>query len=216
MVHHHTIRHDDDHRSKRRQILDAAHTVFSHKGYHRATVDEIVALADTGKGTVYNYFSNKEQLFYTLIQERSQPFEDSLRRAAASGQPPLAKIEAVVTLALRFYKDNAALWRVMMHEVRDSASAGRSHITSDNKDKFREAFRRIISLFEGILREGIEQGALRNIDVTRAAYSLFSIVVMLVYHDFVDEDMDVTARKVTDVFLNGAACRDDRPGSFGA
>ncbi|MGL5512818.1 MAG: TetR/AcrR family transcriptional regulator, partial [Sporomusa sp.] len=43
---------------KRQQILDAAHTVFSRKGYHRATVDEIISLADTGKGTVYNYFVN--------------------------------------------------------------------------------------------------------------------------------------------------------------
>ena len=63
-------------RSKRQQILDAAGVVFARKGYHKATVDEIIALADTGKGTVYNYFVNKEQLFYTLIQERSAPFEE--------------------------------------------------------------------------------------------------------------------------------------------
>ncbi len=56
-----------DYSSKRQQILDAAVYVFSRKGYHIATVDEVVALADIGKGTVYNYLVNKEQLFYTLI-----------------------------------------------------------------------------------------------------------------------------------------------------
>ncbi|WP_333593778.1 helix-turn-helix domain-containing protein, partial [Anaerospora hongkongensis] len=54
---------EDENRSKREQILDAAYQIFSQKGYHRTTIDEIIALADTGKGTVYNYFVNKEQLF---------------------------------------------------------------------------------------------------------------------------------------------------------
>ena len=57
--------HSDDARSKRQQILDAACKVFSRKGYHRATVDEIIALADTGKGTVYNYFVNNCK-FYAI------------------------------------------------------------------------------------------------------------------------------------------------------
>ncbi|MBC8015835.1 MAG: TetR family transcriptional regulator, partial [Sporomusaceae bacterium] len=37
-----------DSHNKRQQILDAAYIIFSRKGYHRATVDEIIALADTG------------------------------------------------------------------------------------------------------------------------------------------------------------------------
>jgi len=78
---------------KRQQILDAAYTVFSRKGYHRATVDEIIALADTGKGTVYNYFVNKEQLFYTLIIERSASFEAELNATATLTEPSLNKIK---------------------------------------------------------------------------------------------------------------------------
>ena len=54
---------EEEGRSKRELILEAAYDVFSRKGYHRATIDEIIALADTGKGTVYNYFVNKDQLF---------------------------------------------------------------------------------------------------------------------------------------------------------
>ncbi|MGI6092879.1 MAG: TetR/AcrR family transcriptional regulator, partial [Negativicutes bacterium] len=107
-----------DSRTKRQQILDAAYEVFSHKGYHRATVDEIIALADTGKGTVYNYFVNKEQLFYTLIKERSAPFETTLQQIVDSQIPPLTKIEVIIKEYIAFYAVNADLWRVMMHEVR--------------------------------------------------------------------------------------------------
>ena len=45
-------------KSKRQQILDAAYNIFSRKGFYKTTVDEIIAMADTGKGTVYNYFVN--------------------------------------------------------------------------------------------------------------------------------------------------------------
>ena len=53
--------------SKEQRILKAAEQVFSRKGYTDATLDEIIKIADTGKGTVYKYFGNKDFLFYTLI-----------------------------------------------------------------------------------------------------------------------------------------------------
>jgi len=54
--------------SKKIRILQAAEIIFSRKGYVQATLDEIIELADTGKGTVYKYFGNKDNLFYTLVQ----------------------------------------------------------------------------------------------------------------------------------------------------
>ena len=49
-------------REKKASLLAAAEEVFTSKGYTDATLDEIIKLADTGKGTVYRYFGNKENL----------------------------------------------------------------------------------------------------------------------------------------------------------
>ncbi len=196
--------HGDDSRSKRQQILEAAYAVFSRKGYHRATVDEIIALADTGKGTVYNYFNNKEQLFYTLVRERSQPFEAALQQALDSEQPTLEKLQAMVRLFLRFYQDNADLWRVMMHEMRGFGSEDLSYVKAETREKYREGFSRTISMLARVLQEGVEQGQLREINVRQAAYALFSVIVTLVFQQFV-KDIDASAREVTDIFLYGLA-----------
>ena len=48
----------------RKRLMAATEAVFSRRGYAQATVDEIIALADTGKGTVYNYFGNKRRAIY--------------------------------------------------------------------------------------------------------------------------------------------------------
>ena len=66
------------------RILQAAEEVFSQHGYEKATLDEIIALADVGKGTVYKYFGNKEHLFYKLVADKNAPFLEKLHQAVDS------------------------------------------------------------------------------------------------------------------------------------
>ncbi|MBP2655948.1 MAG: transcriptional regulator, TetR family [Firmicutes bacterium] len=196
----------EDSKSKRQQILNAAYDVFSRKGYYRATVDEIIALADTGKGTVYNYFTNKEQLFCTLIQERGDPFQRAMEKVAASNLPALNKIEAIIKLTLGFYGENADLWRVLMHEVRGfGCGTNQANLSPETLEKYQHGFASLIGIFEKVLAEGVDQEILRPINLSKVAYSLFSVCVMMVYQNLVDDDIDVTARNIASVFLYGIA-----------
>ncbi|QDR81503.1 TetR/AcrR family transcriptional regulator [Sporomusa termitida] len=195
---------------KRQQILDAAYTVFSHKGYHRATVDEIIAMADTGKGTVYNYFASKEQLFYTLVKERSAKFETELNRLAGLDEVPLIKIKKVIKVFLEFYVANADLWRVLMHEMRGLGHEESTNFTAAQREKYRERFVHTIGVLETILQAGIEQGAIRPCDVHKAAHGLFSVIVMMVFQGFVDaqaDSIEANANNIADIFLYGVVAR---------
>ena len=200
-----TIRTTTSPADKRQQILDAAYVVFSRKGYHRATVDEIIKLADTGKGTVYNYFASKEQLFYTLISERSQPFERALAQVAASDTPPLEKISLLIKLFLQFYVENGDLWRVLMHEMRGFGVEGYSKLLPEQVDKYREGFRRTIAFLEQTLADGIRQGVIRQCDAVKSAYGLFSAIITMVFQNYVGNDIDGTAKAIADIFLYGVA-----------
>ncbi|BBB92345.1 MAG TPA: TetR/AcrR family transcriptional regulator [Methylomusa anaerophila] len=198
----------DDGRGKRQQILDAAYTVFSRKGYHRATVDEIIALADTGKGTVYNYFVNKEQLFYTLIKECSAKFEADLAAIAALDELPLDKVGKAIKVFLEFYVANADLWRVLMYEMRGVGTEGKSAFTLVQREKYKERFTHTIEMLEKILQEGIDQKVIRPCDVTKAAHGLFSVILMMVFQGFVgqnDESIEKVSRNIADIFLYGVA-----------
>jgi len=193
---------------KRQQILEAAYTIFSRKGYHRATVDEIIALADTGKGTVYKYFVNKEQLFYTLIKERSANFEAELKETAVLTEPALNKVKKAIKIFLEFYVANADLWRVLMHEMRGLGHEEPSNFTEAQREKYRERFVHTIGILQVILQEGMEQGTIRNCDIHKAAHGLFSVIVMMVFQGFVDdssESIDAAANGIADIFLYGVA-----------
>ena len=68
-------------RSAKERILEAALEVFSNKGFHPATTDEIAERAGVGKGTLYRYFETKEKLFAQLVRLRTE----ELRRQGRLG-----------------------------------------------------------------------------------------------------------------------------------
>ncbi|MFC1541850.1 TetR/AcrR family transcriptional regulator [Candidatus Latescibacterota bacterium] len=53
----------------RREIMDAAIKVFAEKGYHEATLEEISQEAEFSKGALYLYFSNKEDIMTSILDE---------------------------------------------------------------------------------------------------------------------------------------------------
>ncbi|MBR6755917.1 MAG: TetR/AcrR family transcriptional regulator [Peptococcaceae bacterium] len=52
--------------SKRELILQSARQVFMEKGYHAATSEEIARVAGIGKGTIYQYFASKKDIYDEL------------------------------------------------------------------------------------------------------------------------------------------------------
>ncbi|MGW0802328.1 TetR/AcrR family transcriptional regulator [Nonomuraea sp. NPDC002799] len=60
---------------KRRQIMEAARPVFLRNGYVGASMDEVAALAAVSKQTVYKHFTDKEQLFTSIIMDTTSQVE---------------------------------------------------------------------------------------------------------------------------------------------
>ena len=54
--------------AKRELILEAAGRLFAEKGYHRTTTKDIAEASDVSEGTIYNYFSSKEDLLFGILK----------------------------------------------------------------------------------------------------------------------------------------------------
>jgi TetR/AcrR family transcriptional regulator, mexJK operon transcriptional repressor len=70
---------------KRRAILDAATAVFLRNGYLGTSMDEIAALAQVSKQTVYKHFADKERLFEAIVAAAVD----------AAGNPVLEEVDAL-------------------------------------------------------------------------------------------------------------------------
>ena len=55
--------------ARQRQILSHAKKVFAERGYHAANVSHICAAAGIGRGTLYQYFANKQAVLTAILRE---------------------------------------------------------------------------------------------------------------------------------------------------
>jgi AcrR family transcriptional regulator/predicted DNA-binding transcriptional regulator AlpA len=73
-------------------ILDAAYSVFSTKGYHNSTVDDIAQQAGVSKGTCYQYFSGKEEIFIATLDRTLGKILAEAEGAAAGATDALTRM----------------------------------------------------------------------------------------------------------------------------
>src|SRR5499433_2941113 len=110
--------------ARRSQILDAATQVFASKGFNRATIRDVAQNAGVADGTIYNYFANKTDLLFGLLDR----LNDTERRPASLAQAtaaPVADFEDAFRAYFRAYVrervevlwSNADLFRAVLPEL---------------------------------------------------------------------------------------------------
>jgi len=200
---HEFLANDEDKKSKRQNILDAAFVIFSQKGFHKATVDEIIALADTGKGTVYNYFTNKEQLFFTLLEERGLNYHERFVQYADDSGDVLQKLERMIRVQLEFFAENTSLWQIMVHELRPFSKTSR--LSAQQRMKYRERVDERTLLFAKVIEEGHRAGVIKYPDAQRAASMLFSIIIGTAFSTSGQFEVEDRLTSIRDLVFHGIA-----------
>src|ERR1039457_2226824 len=76
----------------RRQILDAAVTVFEAEGVDGASMEKIAKRAGLTRATLYNLFSGKEEIAETIVGEKVGVWDTEIRRRLKEGDDPLQLI----------------------------------------------------------------------------------------------------------------------------
>src|SRR5215472_19127003 len=103
--------------ARRTQILDAATRVFAGKGFNRATVRDVAQAAGVADGTIYNYFANKTDLLFGLLDR----LNDTERRPASLAQVVETSVagffRAYVRERVEALWSNADLLRAVLPEM---------------------------------------------------------------------------------------------------
>jgi uroporphyrinogen-III synthase/AcrR family transcriptional regulator len=82
---------------KRERIIETASKLFSRKGYHAVMMEDVARLTSVAKGTVYNYFSSKEELYFFIMRERMESLIDSLKNKIMSEENSIDSLRVFVT-----------------------------------------------------------------------------------------------------------------------
>jgi AcrR family transcriptional regulator len=99
------------------QILDAAAALFGSKGFHRTTTRDIAQQAGVSEGTLYNYFSSKDEILIGIVTRigKTQSVDDDLDRSLAT--PPADILHRLLEDRQRFIGDNRQGLQAVLSEI---------------------------------------------------------------------------------------------------
>ncbi|MGM9988404.1 MAG: TetR/AcrR family transcriptional regulator [Bacillaceae bacterium] len=89
----------------RSTILKAAEQVFSEKGFHAATIEDISKASEYSRRTLYAYFESKEDMLHQIVLKGLVTLRDHLIQAVQSHEDFLERYRAICE-AMRHYHDN--------------------------------------------------------------------------------------------------------------
>ena len=169
----------------RQEILEAALELFSEKGFHNVTMNEIAKESEFAVGTIYNFFSNKEDLYKALILEKSEEFRPALIGALDSGKDEMESIKAYVETSIRLFMENLTFVRLYFAETRGASFNIRAGLDEEIKQGHEQVLTKLADVFEG----GIKKGLFRRMDPFLLATALEAIThaFLLQYLDYEDE-----------------------------
>ncbi len=150
---------------KRAQILSLAKKRFERFGFNKTTVDEIARDSGISKRTLYQEFENKEKILEELLMFEALSVRKAILNQISKIANPAEKLQTYVRLSNKYLEQNPFIVNVLNDESGFYAPflKEKPHIIETG----------IEEIFASILKEGIEKGVFRKMDVKVVAHCLF-------------------------------------------
>ena len=157
---------------KRKQILDAALTVFSRKGYGEATIPDIAQEAGVAVGTIYNYYQGKRHLLISIIEAFviTEPFKKLLEHPPEADD--VSFFSSMIKERLEFGTGNLNRFFFLFSEVQRNPELRQQYTE--------QIFRPIMKYIQKYLNSRISSGAFRPVNTTVMSRLLPAMVIGLV------------------------------------
>ncbi len=183
----------------RRRLLDAATTLFSDIGYEATTFADLAAEAGVGRTTIYEYFTDKEDLLASLVEEELPiTISQMLDRLPEEG----LRVERLALLAramVEFVATDPTLGLLLHREV--------PRLSLDAKQRVAQAHLDLIHEFISLLRGGVAAGELRSLPLDVMGRIVQDIIMsgaqVLIDADDPRARMEEVTTSVVSVLLDG-------------
>lgn len=157
---------------RRKMIVEAATKSFSMFGYKATTMDQVAKLANVGKGTIYTFFKNKEELFEEII---SSLVKEMIAEADSVLQPELPFTENVHRALYRLLEFRSE-HHLMIKLVQEESEMGTLAVS----EMLQHVENEIIQYLKGKIESAISKGYIPAADTEITSFLLLKMYIALV------------------------------------
>lgn len=152
-----------DKKAKKLEILHVAMRVFARKGVVKTKMIDIATTAGIGKGTIYEYFSSKEDIFKTAFVFFFQSMDQTIQEALARTNDPLEQLHVLVEKMLESMMHGGENFAEIMMDFWAEGVRNKDSEVLNTID-LKGVYSRYRKMIKGILDNGIRQGIFRKMD----------------------------------------------------
>lgn len=139
---------------KYNQILNAAIKVFAEQGFHQATISQVAREAGVADGTIYLYFKSKADLLSNFFSYKTRLVFDRFRNAVDQAENARSKLTSLIELHLGEFQRDPNMAVVFQREALLARYL--------DEESIREITKTYMDLLDEILRQGQQEGTIRN------------------------------------------------------
>ncbi len=158
---------------RRQDILDAATKSFSLFGYKATTMNQVAKLANVGKGTIYTFFKNKEELFDEIVTNMIRDMEVAANQAIRSSNTFQENVHLSLYEMLEFRMEHQLTIKLFQEE-RDIGTP----IVQDVMQKVENT---ILQIIKNKIERAIEKGEIKDCDPELTAFVLVKLYIALIF-----------------------------------
>lgn len=97
-------------------ILNAATSLFAHKEFHLVGMDDVAKKAKVAKGTLYNYFKSKEDLYFSILKTRLNTLVNSLKESYNANENAWNNLKRYIERIHKFMTSNPYFFMILKKE----------------------------------------------------------------------------------------------------
>ncbi|GJD93273.1 HTH-type transcriptional regulator RutR [Methylobacterium iners] len=180
-------RRRSDGETRRAAILDAALEIFSTRGLHGASVDEIAERAGLSKTNLLYYFASKEELYVAVLRRVLDIWLDPLEALDAEAEPADA-VRRYIRAKLALSRDAPQASRLFCLEIVQGAPLLRAELEGP--------LRSLVEAKAAVIGGWIARGRIAPVDPHHLIFSIWAITQH--YADFAIQVDAITGRGLQD------------------
>lgn len=188
---------------KRTQILHSAIEIFAKKGLERGKIADIAQHAGIGKGTIYEYFKSKDEIFSAIENLFVNDTIAQVNRLVNSNKSPTEKIEEIVNHSINMHEVMGDTI-LIVSEMWAQHSRGQWH--GHKNSIFADMYSSYHKVIKEILTSGIKIGEFREMNKDGVATMLLALIDGMIWQDVIfknDEKFDQRKKEAIKSFMKG-------------
>jgi AcrR family transcriptional regulator len=201
-------RKEREYKARREEILNAAERVFAQKGFHNTTVAEISKESEFAIGTIYQFFKNKEELYYTMMIEKFNLLYSTLQKEISCNKKFFKKLSCLVDVVFSFIEQNVDFFKIFTWEL----NVLKPNMENKLKKQLITKHFSYIKLISDVIKEGLHEGVLKEGDADDLSSALLGMMNIFSFNWIFNQQQDSLRAKapvIVNLFLNGATRTDN-------